>query len=274
MKRALFMVATILSPVPLNAQDDCFPARGSNEAATFAILAVPLAFGRGGMPSAEGWSAGLELAVLPKVPDATATPTTCRPGKGPENTDLLPVLPRPRVGIPLPGRFHLEASWVPPLRVRGVKANLLGLALQRSVELGSRALSVRVHTTLGVVHAPITCNEDALNDPASECLDGTLSDDSYRPNVFGIDAATEWRRGTSLRPYAGLGYNHLRPRFQVNFTNSAGDTDRRKVSVDLDRIVLFGGTTWDARPGLSVGSEVYLSPQDAFTLRVVARHRM
>ena len=46
-----------------------------------------------------GLRVGLEGAYLPKVDPATATPTICRPGQGPLNTDLVFALPRPRIGL-------------------------------------------------------------------------------------------------------------------------------------------------------------------------------
>ncbi len=82
-----------------------------------------------------GITFGIEAANVPSVDPATATPTICRPGKGPENTDLLAGIARPRIGVPLPLGLALEASWIPPVRVNGVKANLIGLALARSVAL-------------------------------------------------------------------------------------------------------------------------------------------
>jgi hypothetical protein len=74
---------------------------------------------------------GLEVAYLPKVDPATATPTICRPGQGPLNTDLLFGLLRPRIGLPLPFGLALQASWIPPVPINGVKANLFGLSSGR-----------------------------------------------------------------------------------------------------------------------------------------------
>jgi len=71
-----------------------------------------------------------------------------------------------------------------------------------------------------------------------------------------------------VHPYAGLGYSRLQPRFQVNFTNSAGELDDRKVSVDLNRIAVFGGLTWRLGESLGLAGEVYSTPADAVTLRI------
>jgi hypothetical protein len=261
-------------PVVAVAQGDCFPGPESNEAKTLAIFAVPLAFSRASAPEVfPGFRVGVELASLPNVDEATATPTICRPGKGPENTDLLFALPRPRIGLPLPFGLALQASWVPPVRVRGVKANLIGLSVEKAFgDLDGLVAALRVHATFGSVRAPITCDEEALEDPTSECFGGTQSDDRLSPNIMGIDLAVGGPLAEGrLRPYGGVGYNRLRPRFQVGHTNQYGELDDRRVEVDLNRFVMFGGATWQTTDRLSVTGELYAAPADAITGRVVLR---
>jgi hypothetical protein len=197
-----------------------------------ALFGVPLAFSRGGAPELlPAFRAGVELAYLPKVDEATATPTICRPGKGLENADVFFALPRPRIGLPLPFGLALQASWVPPVRVHG-----------------------------------------ALKDPGSECFGGTRSDKHLNPNIAGIDLALGGPLAKGrLRPYGGVGYNRLEPRFQVNFTNSFGELDDRRVEVNLNRFVMFGGATWQANERIGVTGELYAAPADALTGRIVVR---
>lgn len=262
------------------ANDDCFPPKGSNEARTMAIFDVPLAFSAAAAPAetrAGRIHLGLEVSYLPNVDPATATPTTCRPSKmRPEHTDFLFAVPRPRARVALPAGFALEASWLPPVKVSEVKANLFGVSLSRSTALNARGavLGIRAHATVGKIEAPITCDDAALQDATSECYQGTRSNDAFRPNVFGIEAAVGWPLGRTIRPYIGVGYNHLAPRFRVNFTNQFGSIDRRRVTVDLNRGVLFAGATWNATPILELGGEIYSAPVDAVTGRVVARVRL
>jgi hypothetical protein len=256
------------------AQGDCFPGPKSNEAKTLAIFAVPLAFSRGSAPDLfPGFKAGLELAYLPKVSDAVATPTICRPGKGPEHTNLLFAIPRPRIGMPLPLGLTLQASWVPPVRVNGVKANLFGISVEKAFgRLDGLVAAIRAHATFGSISAPITCDDHALNDPTSECFGGTRSDDRLRPNILGLDLAVGGSLAAGrLRPYGGAGYNSLKPRFQVNFTNRFGELDHRRVEVDLDRLVIFGGATWQVRERLGLTAELYAVPADAVTGRIIVR---
>lgn len=272
---AIFLLLLTAAPGPLAAQGDCFPSPHSREAQTFAILSVPLAFSAGGAPAElPRWAieAGLEASYLPNVDDATATPTICRPGKGPENVNILPGFLRPRVRVGLPAGFALEAAWTPPVRVKGVRANLAGIALSRLLTGGPLRLALRGHATFGVIEAPVTCDAAALRDPGSECFQGTLSNDSYHPNILGLDLLAGWSPGTpGLAFYASAGYVHLAPRFRVNFTNQFGETDRRRVEVDLDRLSIGLGATLEVTTRWTVSGEISSTPVDAVTGRVIGR---
>ncbi|HEX2450466.1 MAG TPA: hypothetical protein VHJ69_04975 [Gemmatimonadales bacterium] len=274
MRRTVLCLTLLLLPPAAAAAQECRPPTSSNEAESFAIASVPLAFSAAQAPEMiPGLRGGLEVAYVPQIDDETATPTICRPGKGPENVNLTPIIPRPRLSVPLPWGLALEASWIPPIRVGGVKANLFGVSLSRPFgSIDGLVVALRGHATFGSIHAPITCDDDALGDPGSECFQGTRSDDSYSPNIFGADlAASVPVAGGRVRPYAGAGYNRLKPRFQVNFTNSAGGVDTTRVIVDLNRFAVFGGATWIMSYRLTLSGEVYATPADAVTARLVVR---
>lgn len=268
---ALLLLAA--TPALLAGQDDCRPGPASNEAKALALKSVALAFSPAEAPSAPRWWVGLETAAVPSVDDATATPTICRPGKGPENANLLAVLVRPRIAVPLPGGFQFDGSWLPPVRVADVKANLFGVALSRPARLGPDFTgTLRAHATLGTIRAPITCPDEALANPDSECWQGTRSDDRYQPNIVGLEGILSWAVAEGrLRPYLGAGYTRLAPRFQVNFVNRQGSLDDRRVIVDLNRAAFFGGATWQPSDRLGVSGEIYAVPADAVTARLTGR---
>lgn len=280
MRRALAAACALLlcRPTIAAAQVDCFPPDDSNEAQLFAAFSVPLAFSMiEALDETEAGTVrvGVEGTYLPNIDEEIGTPTICRPGKGPENTDLLPAFPRPRVRLALPAGFSAEASWVPPIRLSGVKANLASLSLQRSMPIGHSGtrLALRLHGTFGVIRAPITCNDEALEDESSECFQGTRSDDAYHPNIVGAEAALGWSlAGGRVRPFVGGGLNLLYPRFRVNFTNRFDQLDDSRVEVDLNRGALFGGATWAATPSVDVSGEIYASPGDAVTGRLMVSY--
>jgi hypothetical protein len=270
---ALAAALVLVFPVYGSAQE-CRPPTTSNEAESFGMVSVPLAFGRAQAPELlPGLRFGIEAAYVPQIDDETATPTICRPGKGPENVNLASILPRPRLSVPLPLGLAFEASWIPPVRVGGIKASLFGVSLGRSFgDIDGIAVSLRGHATFGSLRAAIVCEDDALDDPASECFQGTRSDDKFTPNIFGADlAASVPVAGGRLRPYLGAGYNRLQPRFRVNFTNRFGDVDSTRVLVNLDRIAVFGGATWTLGYRFALSGEVYAVPADAVSLRLVFR---
>lgn len=270
--RGAGVAGLMLLPSALLAQGLCLPPTSSNEAKTMAVLSVPVAFTASRAPamSQRLWSVGLDVATLPRVDQDIARPTFCRPGKGPENTDPIPVVVRPRLAVAVAG-FVVEGSWTPPIRVGGVRANLFGFSVARPMRLAPGVvLGLRAHTVFGGLNAPITCNEAALEDSGSECFRGTLSDDRWNPGVSGIEAVVGI--GSRIRPYAGVGYSWLRPRFQVDFTNSVGDRDQRRVEVDLQRVALMAGVTAPLA-GVEVTAEGYATVRDAMTARLVVRYR-
>ncbi len=269
------LLLAAMTPRAAAAQGDCFPPKDSHEAKTLAVASVPLAFSPLSAPFRvphTTFRLGVEGATVPTPDETTRTATICRPGKGPEKTQFLFAIPRPRAELLLPWGMGLEVSWIPPVRLAGVRANLVSVALGYRAGIGKAALGLRAHGTVGLIRAPITCDTDALADPASECFEGTRSDDRYHPNIFGLDASVGVPvAGGRLRPYAGVGYNILHPRFQVNFTNSQGSTDNRKIEVDLARFVTYAGASWVVRPAWEVSAELYLSPSDALSGRMAVR---
>jgi hypothetical protein len=154
--------------------------------------------------------------------------------------------------------------------VNQVKANLVSVALAHVHTLGTKwAASIRAEGVLGSLRAPVTCDDRAIRDPASDCYGGTRSDDRWQPGVFGIEAALGFR-ARGIQPYLGFGYSLLRPRFEVNFTNASGSTDNRQVRVDLQRIAAFAGVSIPLGR-LSLSAEAYATPADAISARLVVR---
>jgi hypothetical protein len=272
---AVLWLSLLLVPRAATAQQTlCAPPKDSHEAQIFAAHSVPLAYAfiEATGPLAPGsLRIIIEGTYLPKVAEDIRTATFCRPGKGPENTDFLFAFPRPRVELGLPGQFRLEASWIPPIRLDQVKSNLVGFSLGRGFPVGAHGaeLTLRAHGTFGLVRAPVTCDDDDLADPVSECFLGTKSDDRYHPNIFGLEGIFAWALGGGrVRPFIGGGANFLHPRFMVNFTNRFGNVDNTRIEVNLTRGALLGGATWLAASGLGLTGEIYGVPGDAVTGRV------
>ncbi|HEU5357913.1 MAG TPA: hypothetical protein VFU45_02245 [Gemmatimonadales bacterium] len=271
-------LAAITWTAPLAAQTDCTLGHlpyNSNEARLLRKFEAPLVFAPGGAPAElHGGQVqfGVDVTYLPHIDSTTATPTYCRPGKPPENVNLLSAIPRPRMAIGLSPALVLELSWIPPIRLNGVKADIFGVALARRWALGGvRHLTARLHGTVGQIDATITCTEAQIQPSGPPQCAGlpAPSDDRFQPNNVGVDAALDWRlHGGGLRPYVGAGYTVELPRFRVDPNNTLVN---QRVEGNYTRPSLFGGLTWMAGPALGVSGEVYAVPGDLVTGRVAVR---
>lgn len=272
--RVLPMTAVLLlAASTARAQGTCKPGDGTNEAEVFRDMSVPLAFSQGQAPWTFLPGAILlvaEVSDVPDISDKTATPAKCRPGTGPDNWESVGIFPRVRVGFSLSNAAMLEMSWTPPIRISGVKPNLWSFALSRTVPIGRRGalMTGRLHLTVGSYRAPITCSEDAVDDPANACFGGEVSDDKYKPGIYGgeLSIGKDLARG-ALRPYLGGGYNFLRPRFEQDGEDSSGTELDQKVEVNTGQWIVFGGLTWAISPAFHLSGEAYSAPADAFTWR-------
>lgn len=209
--------------------------------------------------------------MLQRIDAETARPTTCRPGKGPENANAVPALGRLRAVLSLLAGFSLDAAAVPPVPLEGMHPSLFSVGIQYARPMGaSLALAARAHSTLGHIRGPITCSDNDLRDAASECFQGTLSDDQYSPNIAGGDIAVgSAPSARRLAWYGGAGYTRLTPRFQVHFVNQAGVLDTTRVEVDLNRITLFVGASWTLAQRWRTSAEIYTTPDDGATIRLL-----
>lgn len=272
--------ALLAAALPLAAQNDCTLGHlpdDSHEAEIFKIRGAATAFGRASAPSAYHPGAVvlmMEATTLQTIDAATATPTYCRPGKPAENVNLMSVLPRPRVIFATLDGVTVEASWIPPITVNDVKANVLGFALARSITAGPGVLSIRGAATLGEIRAPITCTEEQIavdpSDPsATECAGGAEpSNDLYKPNSFSIDLTYGWVFAEgAFRPYVGGGANFLRPRFQVDFVDQFSVRQDQKVETNMTRPAFFAGATWVPASRIGLTGEYYVDPGTAWTAR-------
>lgn len=270
--RTVIVLVAAAIPALLSAQE-CRPGAGSNEGKLLAYYAVPFAFSPSGAlaPLPPGAVRVSFDATWIPAPDAELRRTSrCFLPKE-EHTQLSPVLPRPRVAIGLPAGLVFEATWLPPVTVADATPNMVSAALSLVRPVTPRVgVAVRVHATLGDVSGPITCPESALQqgDAGMACFGTSPSDDTYEPNVAGVETALTWQGGGRLAGYAGVGYSNLRPRFQVGFQEGDGDYDSTRVVVDLTRLSAMAGLCWSLARGMAITSELYAVPEDLVVLRV------
>lgn len=277
---SLVLVALVLPPATAGAQ--CRPGEHSNEAKLLAHYSAPIAFAPQTGPAfaRDRLVLGGDFTYIPKPDPAVESTGTCFNGK--KSTQLSPVFPRARLTIGLPSGIGLEVGYLPPARVAGAKANLVSGAVSVArpfLSVGGQPITAaaRVHATRGYVNGAITCNDDALqqSNPSGPCYGSKESNDTFRPNMWGIDGAV----GRSfldrrLDLYAGGGMTWLSPRFRVGFTDATGYHDRTRVEVDLHRLSAFGGATYHLAGIWSGTAQVYSFPEDVTLFRVGATARL
>jgi hypothetical protein len=271
-------IGAAMAPAALDAQA-CRPPEGSNEALLLGYYAAPMVFSAQPAARLKPWAvrAGGDLTYIPQPNSSIQRTSLCFTPKE-ENTELSPVMPRPRVAVGLPMGFMFEGSYLPPLEVAGAKANLYSGALTYTYSMFARTglpirAALRAHATGGSVKGSITCARKALQwlDKSQPCWGVSPSKDTFSPNIRGAEAtlATALFNGR-LGVYGGGGVNVLKPRFQVGFVDGEGIVDDTRVEVDLTRTAYFTGLDWRTRGMWSATAQLYVVPQDVALFRVGA----
>lgn len=219
----------------------------------------------------------LELSYLPPLSEEQRTTGTDKP----EATNLAPLFARPRVNARLPGAAMLELSWIPPVRVFDVKANLFAVALSRTFAVTPAVLVVpRVSFLTGRVEGPITCNEETANDGDADlrtyysmvCY-GNDSNDFFEPRHVSGEVLLAWASSASRwQPYASIGARSERTQFDVGVIRADGsrDPDQPILEVKTTRVYGTAGASWFGLPRTRLAAELYYAPGSVFTVRGLA----
>lgn len=234
-------------------------------------------------PAGFGWSDGsvtfgLELSYIPWLDAAQRRPSIDKP----EATNLAPVFPRPRLGLRLPGDVTLEASWIPPLQLFDVEANLFGLALSRPVaEVAGVTIAPRVWAAAGRVRGAMTCNEDTMLGHGTELetyyntvCRGRESDDWFEPRLLGGEVlAARPLAGGNVQAYASIGARYDRTQFDIGVYMPNGGRDPDHPILEINTVRPHGsfGAAWRAGPRWWLGAEGFYAPGSLFTARIMAR---
>jgi hypothetical protein len=181
-----------------------------------------------------------------------------------EDLNKLPVFARPRVLVGLPAGFAAELSWVPPVEVSGVEANLLAAAVERPLlDTATWSLGLRAYGQLGEVTGDFTCPEDAASyPPGSEqnpygCE--APSSDTSTLDYWGVAVTAGRRVGESGDLHFALGATANDLEFQVDAI-TYGFHDRSHLVTDGWTYWATAGGGWWLSENLWLGGELYYSP--------------
>ena len=260
---------------------------GSDEGRLMGYYSAALAFSPVAAPRVRApWSAeaGVELSLIPPLSEAQRSGNFQKT----ENTNLAPVLPRPRALLAVPGGVTVEVSWVPPVEAFGVTANLVSVALARPVGAwGGVTLTPRLATAGGRVTGPITCNQELERNGGGDALYYTYvchereSADRFEPRALSGELvasrapASSTARAGALIPYAGAGVRAERTRFDVGVRNADGSRDPAHpiLELRLARGYGFVGATWLGLARAALSGELFYAPGSLVTARVQAAWR-
>jgi hypothetical protein len=256
----------------------CRPPASSNEARLLAYYSAPVVLALQVMPLGAGSGrvgfSGDVTYIPPPDPTLRRSGRCFMPKE--ESTHLTSFLPRPRMVAWLPHQIMLEASYLPPIRVAGAKANLFSGAASVTHGLGvwlggPLEGTVRAHVTHGSIRGSITCAKHALQqrDASAPCYGTTPSYDTFRPNLWGLETIlSRSMLNGRLGIYGGAGTSWLKPRFQAHFQEGTGVLDSTRVEVDLQRYSLFTGGEWRVAGRWSATAQLYAFPEDVALFRV------
>ena len=249
----------------------------------FSALGVPLGVDRASATAvATGRSssrieAAVEFSYLPPLSSDQRTTGSDKP----ESTNLAPVFARPRLGVRLPGGIGVEASWIPPVRVFDVKANLFAGAISRSFVLPSRVRVVpRASFLTGRVEGPITCNRDTAADGDAALATyfslvcyGNDSRDFFEPRhmsgevlIAGTSSSGRWQ------PYLSAGARSEHTRFDVGVIRRDGSRDPDEPVLEVKATRAYGtlGASWFGLKRTRLAAELYYAPGSTVTARALA----
>jgi hypothetical protein len=238
-----------------------------------ALLFSPL----GAPERARAWTfdAGVEVGYIPHLSKSQRTAFQDKP----EATNLAPVLPRPRVSLVLPVALHAQLSWVPPVRVFDVEANLFSVSVTRALEPRGITVAPRIVAMWGKVRGSITCFEDLREGTQSEnryyneICHGRTSDDHFKPQHLAGEVLVSrqmWR--LPFVPYAGIGVLREKTIFDIGVLHRDGsrDPDHPILELRATRAYAFLGGTVNAWRSTRFTSELFYAPGSLFTARVFA----
>ena len=216
----------------------------------------------------------LEVSHVPSLNEDQRRPSIDKP----ESTNLAPFFPRPRGALRI-GGWGIEASWIPPLHVFDVEANLASVAiLMPSMKRGTLSVAPRVWGSLGRVKGAMTCSTQTMLGHGADLelyyntvCHGRESEDWFEPRMVGGEAIVTKSLGDGgNRVYALVGGRVDRTRFDIGVLTFEGVRDADHPILQLSTTRPHGalGASWKLRRGVYAGGELFYAPGSLVTGRV------
>jgi hypothetical protein len=248
------------------------------EGRLLAFYSAAMSFSPAGFaPDESRFALSLEVSHVPYLNKAQRRPSIDKP----ESTNLAPFFPRPRAMARF-GSWIFEGSWIPPMEVFEVKANLLSASVVTpGVRLGTFDIQPRFWGTIGKVQGAMTCSaKEMLGHGADlELYYATVchsneSNDWFEPRVVAAEAVATYALGKSgSKAYATLGGRFDRTKFDIGVMTANGERDPEHPVLEIDTFRPQGaiGASWRFHTNVAAGAELFYAPGSVLTVRMSGR---
>jgi hypothetical protein len=208
-------------------------------------------------------AAAFELVYLPRL--TTAQSQIGFDGTKQEDLNRSPLLARIRFDETLPAEVKVMIGWIPPVRIRGIAADLASLALEHPLmEGGGWTLGLRAYGEYGLIAGDITCTPDDAGQPSGSpgnplgCLGP--SHDRFLLALAGLElqGGLRWWEGGPAN-YLGVAVNAMHLRFAVDALETTGE-DRTTLYAHGQTVSATLGIAIPVTPALRVAGELFYSP--------------
>lgn len=250
----------------------------SPEGRLLAFYAAAMAFSPAGIaPGDARLAVSLEISHVPALNEAQRRPSIDKP----ESTNLAPLFPRPRL-LAAAGDVVVEVSWIPPMRVFDVEANIVSAALSApALRAGPVVLRPRLWGVLGRVTGAMTCSATEMVNKGPDLAlyyatvcHGRESEDWFEPRMAGGEIVGSRPLGSgAAQLYALAGARVDRTRFDIGVltTDGARDSDHPILYLRAVRPHAAVGASWRVRRGVVAGGELFYAPGSLLTARLSGR---
>ncbi len=207
---------------------------------------------------------GAELDWIPQL--SSAQQRVGFNGTKDEDLNKAPIFGRPRVTIGLPWQFALTLSYVPPIRIFGIKPNLFAFALERPLYAhNSWTIGMRLYGQIGSAEGAFTCPGEAVQfSPGSPGniygCEKKSADKSFQHYAgFELSGAYRIERLRGLTPYIAVAGNFLDTQVNVN-AQTFGILDRTRLKAETWTFSASAGMAYPLTNKLTLSVGMFYSP--------------
>jgi len=185
-----------------------------------------------------------------------------------ENLNNAPISIRPHLIYYMREKLALSLSYVPPIELWDVKANLLAGSINWSpINKDPWTVGLRIYWQIGTADGAFTCTEEnvAAGDDFEKNPFGCnkISRDRAHLDYLGVEISAAYRidKLKGLRPFVAVGYNRMNLKFGLNST-LFGEPDIRTQRNQGETVTFIGGFTLPLTSKLRFGLQLFYAPLD------------